>query len=96
MYEKLILPKGIDEDGKLSIIRRNLLPYYIHSLGLAQYQTVNELLSLCKKLEVNKLTADRSSYRSSLLEPDLSYKKGKRKNNREMFTEAALTEVSKC
>lgn len=53
------------KEEKLELLRRNIHPYYIHNLGLAEYETVEELLSLCKKLEINRLLAE------SVLHPPL-------------------------
>ncbi|KAJ8967702.1 hypothetical protein NQ317_004202 [Molorchus minor] len=76
LFSRLITK--LEEKEKLTLLRRNLLPYFIHNLGLVEYTKVDELLGLCKKLEINKLTAERCHPTPSgnLLEPDLSQPAG--------------------
>lgn len=65
------------EEEKLYILRRNILPYYIHQLGSQQQiASVEELRKLCKIWEINRQVASRP--RASLcanlssIEPDLA------------------------
>lgn len=70
------LPKPLSEEEKLEILRGNIHPYYIHNLGLATYETVDQLCSLCRRLEINKTIAERCepppASTSGLREPDLA------------------------
>ena len=69
------LPKPPPEDERLRVIRHNLEPYFIHSLGLSKINTIDELLDSCKQLENNRYMAERQSQneRSAVaLEPDLA------------------------
>lgn len=70
------LPRSPTEHEKLTIFRRNLLPYYIHALSLYEFHTVDELLQTCKKLEASRDLATKGckpNQRVNLLEPDLAY-----------------------
>lgn len=71
------LPTKPSEEQKLQVLRRNIAPYYIHAMGLQDIHTVDKLREICKKLEDNRLMADKfhppPSARRNLLEPDLSY-----------------------
>lgn len=57
-------------------MRRNIAPYYIHHVGLTEVKTVDDLLSICKRLENNRYLADNfqppTGHRRPLLEPDLA------------------------
>ncbi|KAK4886951.1 hypothetical protein RN001_003222 [Aquatica leii] len=70
------LTRPASEEEKLAILSRNVLPYYIRGIGLHSYNSVEELLYLCKKLESSKELAE--GYRCprlnkiNLLEPDLA------------------------
>lgn len=70
------LPHAPSEDEKLAVLRRNIAPYFIHHSGLTEIQTVDELVTMCKRLESNKYLADNFQppvvSRRSLLEPDLA------------------------
>jgi hypothetical protein len=69
------LPVRPSEAERLNILRRNLLPYFIHGIGLIDIETVSQLMATCKKLEVTKslATASRAANpKASLLEPDLA------------------------
>jgi hypothetical protein len=69
------LPVQPSEAERLNILRRNLLPYFIHGIGLIDIETVSQLTATCKKLEVTKslATASRAvNPKASLLEPDLA------------------------
>jgi hypothetical protein len=69
------LPVQPSEAERLNILRRNLLPYFIHGIGLIDIETVSQLMATCKKLEVTKslATASRAANpKASLLEPDLA------------------------
>lgn len=60
---------------QLTILRRNITPYFIHGLGLRDINSVEELLMCCKKLESAKELANKSrtpSNKLCLLEPDLA------------------------
>ena len=68
------LPKPPLVDEQIRIIRKNLLSYYIHSLGLSQINNIDELITCCKILERNRHLADgvNRSSGSCLLEPSLT------------------------
>lgn len=71
------LPIAATEEEKLQVFRRNIDPYFIHSLGLSEVRTVDELLKMCKRLEANRYMANKfqapSTSRKTSLEPDLAY-----------------------
>lgn len=71
------LPQLPSEQQKLAVLRRNILPYYINGVGLQIYDSVDELLRLCKALETAKELASANRLpainRLSVLEPDLAY-----------------------
>lgn len=72
----------VKEDTKLKTIRKNILPFYQSHLMLTDIQSLDELESLCKKLEQGRdaltnfipPTCDKS-----MVEPDLSYRINARK-----------------
>lgn len=70
------LPRAVSEADKLDIVRQNIDPYYIHSLGSKLYDigSVNDLLIECKKLEKTRnLAASRpTAKRIHFLEQDLA------------------------
>jgi hypothetical protein len=69
------LPVQPSEAERLNILRRSLLPYFIHGIGLIDIETVSQLMAACKKLEVTKslATASRAvNPKANLLEPDLA------------------------
>lgn len=71
------LPTPATETQKLQVLRRNIAPYYIYGIGLADIHTVDQLLLVCKRLEANRYMAEKfqppPSNKRSLLEPDLAY-----------------------
>lgn len=79
------LPKPLSEAEKLSILRRNISPYYIHHLGLVKISSVEELLSSCKTLETSRELANRprshQQHTVSSLEPDLAIGSEERRNH---------------
>jgi hypothetical protein len=46
------------ERERIRILRKNLLPYYIHQTSLLSFNTVEEFKSRCKLLEAGKLQAE--------------------------------------
>ncbi|KAJ8929025.1 hypothetical protein NQ314_018336 [Rhamnusium bicolor] len=67
----------VSEQEKLYILKRNILPYYIHQLGSqGEINSVDELRKLCKKWEINREIASRPrttlNANISALEPDLA------------------------
>lgn len=65
------------EQEKLYILKRNILPYYIHQLGSqGEINSVEELRKLCKNWEINREIASRPrlsmNTHISALEPDLA------------------------
>lgn len=74
------LPRQPSEYEKLLVLRKNILPYYIHALGLTTVDHVDELADLCKRLEISRQWAERSSSvrpKVSFIEPDLAYQESK-------------------
>lgn len=71
------LPTPASEEEKLQVLKRNIDPQYIIGLGLSSVESVDDLLHACKKLEINRLMADRSTrytnHSRTALEPDLAY-----------------------
>lgn len=66
----------LSEEEKLKIIRRNILPKYIHALALTDIKNTAELLTLCKKIDL--ATQMKNNYhpptgKVCLLEADLAY-----------------------
>lgn len=74
LFNRLCHPPS--EEDKLCILRRTIDPYYIHRLGLETINTVDDLLSACKKLEAARnlisQTSRPSGDRIAILEPDLA------------------------
>ncbi|KAJ8966842.1 hypothetical protein NQ314_003276, partial [Rhamnusium bicolor] len=71
------LGNPVSEQEKLYILKRNILPYYIHQLGSqGEINSVDELRKLCKKWEINREIASRPrstlNANISALEPDLA------------------------
>ena len=65
------------EQEKLYILKRNILPYYIHQLGSqGEISSIEELRKLCKNWEINREIASRRRFslntNISALEPDLA------------------------
>lgn len=74
LFKRLGNPVG--ESVKLSVLMRNLAPFYSEKLGLLDIMSVEQLLKLGKNLELRKSLVD--SYtppvkRKTDLEPDLAY-----------------------
>lgn len=93
LFSRLSNPAS--EEDKLQIIRSNMLPYFIHSLGVVEVKSVDDLLLKCKILETNRYVAEENVNKASLssrskngrhlLEPELSSSQ----NNKVNFTEAS-------
>lgn len=71
------LGNPVPEQEKLYILKRNILPYYIHQLGSqVNINTVEELRKLCKNWEINREIASRHrsspNVNISALEQDLA------------------------
>lgn len=70
------LPTRPSEEEKLRVLRRNIAPYFIYGIGLAEIDSVDEFLRVCKQLEHNKRMAENfncsRTVNHNLLEPDLS------------------------
>lgn len=62
------LQRSLSEREKLTILRRNIVPYFIHALGLHEVDTVEDLRNPCKKVKAAKS----SGHRNSILEPYLA------------------------
>lgn len=79
------LPTVVSEAQRLQVLRRNIAPYYIRAVGLTPINSVDELRSVCKQLETNRLMAEKFQpppvNRRNLLEPDLSYQGRSRTSN---------------
>nr|XP_023025486.1 uncharacterized protein LOC111513503 [Leptinotarsa decemlineata] len=77
LFRKLDHPP--DEQARVSLIRRNLLPYLQTQLALQQMSTISDLTRLCRMIEETEMRTQKfvpppTSYRN-LLEPELAYKK---------------------
>lgn len=76
LFSRLSSPPS--EKERVDILRRNLDPYFIHSLGLVDCASVDELRQSCRRLENNRQLADKSHThrfsRQKLLEPELAYR----------------------
>lgn len=74
LFSRLAL--HIPESNRIKIMLRNLAPFYQSQLGLAEVKSVEELLSIGRKLEWRKACADRyvpPPRRQQSMEPDLAY-----------------------
>lgn len=74
--------RHVNEEAKLQILRKNILPYYQNHLILRDIDTIDELEVLCKKLEQGKEILSKflpPTYDKTTVEPDLSYKTDFRK-----------------
>lgn len=71
------MPKPPTEEAKLQVLRRNVLPYYIQGIGLTEISSVEQLQTVCKQLEKNRLMAEKfqppPTSKKNLLESDLAY-----------------------
>lgn len=66
----------VSELAKVTIIKRNMLPYYQSQLALVDVNTTEDLKKFCKKLEQSKQSVDNfvpPTKKLSSLEPDLAY-----------------------
>lgn len=71
------LTKTPSDSEQLKYIMRNLQPYYASHLSLITVNSVEELITLCKKLEETKLQNSKfrgTAHGAKCLEPDLAYK----------------------
>lgn len=78
LFKKLGSSKPEEQD-RVKMIRRNLLPYLQSQLALQQTETISELTRLCKAVEetairTQKFVPPPTNYRL-LLEPELAYRK---------------------
>lgn len=67
------------ENVKLRLLRKNLSPYFTKQLALLDFETEDELLDCCRKIEnaryaANKYVPPRGSTENGILEPDLACK----------------------
>ncbi|KAK9667484.1 hypothetical protein QE152_g41338 [Popillia japonica] len=66
----------VPEGNRIKIMVRNLSPFYQSQLGLVEIKSVEELLSIGRKLEWRKTCAERyvpPPRRQQSMEPDLAY-----------------------
>ncbi|KAK5643507.1 hypothetical protein RI129_007352 [Pyrocoelia pectoralis] len=73
-FKRLTCP--ISEVTKLKILLRNLAPFYQNQLGLVDIHSIDELKTLCRRLEARRTAVANyktPSRRTSMLEPDLAY-----------------------
>jgi hypothetical protein len=76
MFQRLnTLPS---ERERIRILRKNILPYYIHQTSLLTFRSVEEFKSKCKLLEAGKLQAE------STAGPSTSNRQASTANNRNM------------
>lgn len=75
MFNRLTI--SVTEDVRLKIILPNLAPFYQSQLSLIEITSINQLLTLGRKLEAHKESIESfvppPRNRSSLMEPDLAY-----------------------
>nr|CAI5846340.1 unnamed protein product [Callosobruchus analis] len=81
-----------DEEARVRIIQRNLLPHIQSQLSLQQPRTISELLRLCRMVEETAIRAQRfcppTTNHRQLLEPDLAYQRPTHSRN------TAISEIS--
>lgn len=74
LFGRLSTP--ISEEIKLKILMRNISPFYQTQLGLMDVKSMEELRTLCRRLEVRREAVEAFSLpckKFNLLEPDLAY-----------------------
>lgn len=74
LFGRLSTP--ISEEIKLKILMRNISPFYQTQLGLTEVKSIEELRSLCRRLEVRREAVEAFSLpckKFNSLEPDLAY-----------------------
>lgn len=74
LFSRLSVP--IPDRDRVNILSKNLTPFYQSQLGLAEVRSVDELLSLGKKLELRRSYAEKyvpPPRRNQSMEPDLAY-----------------------